>query len=175
MLSAKLKDLWKLPLLALWLLLVLCEDLLWEPLGRLMAWCGRWAPIARVEAAIGRLPPYAAMLLFILPWAVILPVKLAALWLMASGRFDTGVLLFVAGEGFGMAFLARLYALCRPALHRLAWFVWVEGVVREWTAWAHGVFNRIPGWRRLKAAVRLWRERLHRRVADWRSRIIVTR
>lgn len=164
-------ELWKLPLLAAWLLFVLCEDLLWEPLGRLMAWFGRWAPIARVEAAIGRLPPYAAMLLFIIPWAVILPVKLMALWLIADGRPGSGLLLFLAGEGFGMAFLARLYALCRPALYRLAWFVRVEGLVKKWTAWAHEQINRIPWWQQVKAAARRmlhseWRRPLRRRFGE---------
>lgn len=175
MLSPKVRELLKLPLVLLWLLLVLCEDLLWEPLGQVMAWCGRWAPVARVERAITRLPPYAAMLLFLLPWAVILPVKLAALWLIASGRFDSGVLLFIAGEGFGMAFLARLYALCRPALHQLAWFVRLEGLVHRWTAWAHAFFDRIPWWRRLKALARLLRDRVHRLVRDWRSRLAMSR
>ncbi len=125
------------------MLAILFEELLWTWLGRLMAGLARWSPVARLEAAIHRLPPYAAMVLFILPWALVLPIKLAALWLIAVGRVTAGLLLFIGGEAFTVAFLARLYALCRPALHQLAWFVWAEGIVLGWSRWAHAWLDRI--------------------------------
>ena len=62
-----------LTLAALWFFL---EEFGWHPLA---AWLGRftrWPPWARMEARIARLPPRVALLLFLLPAAVLLPVKL---------------------------------------------------------------------------------------------------
>ncbi len=138
----------------------LVEEVLWGWLARLTAALGRWAPVARIEAAIQRLPPYLAILLFVVPWAIILPVKLMALWLLATGHAAGGIALFAGGELFGVGFLARIYVLCRPALATLAWFVRLEGWVRAASAWAHARLDRIALWRRT-------RERLHAAVAGW--------
>ncbi|HIJ37885.1 MAG TPA: hypothetical protein HPP80_03220 [Rhodospirillaceae bacterium] len=181
MLLIRIKQILKYLLLAVWAVFVLIEDLLWEPLGRLMAELGRWAPVARLELAIGRLPPYAAMVLFIVPWAIILPVKLAALWLLASGRPGLGAVLFLFGEVLGMALLARLYALCRPALHQLPWFVWIETQLRRWSAWAHDLMNQWLWWRwvkrtlhRLTARLKQGAHLLRQRVVAWLTRLGVS-
>lgn len=145
------------PLLLVAAIAVLFEEVLWGLVADLAAALGRWPPVARIEAAIGRLPPYLAMLLFLLPWAVILPVKLAALWLVATGHPLSGTLLFAAGELFGVGFLARIYRLCRPALATLGWFVRVEGWALAASRWAHGRLARIRRWR-------LLRRRVHRGV-----------
>lgn len=158
------------PLVVLGACLVLSEEVMWAWLGRVMEAIGLWTPVARVEAAIRRLPPYAAMLLFLLPWAIILPVKLAALWIIALGKVTSGSLLFLLGELFGAAVLARLYALCRPALHTLAWFVVVESWVLRWSRWAHGLLDQLPLWREAKAAVLRFVASLRAVTADLRGR-----
>jgi hypothetical protein len=136
----------------------LVEEVLWDWLARLTALLGRWAPVARIEAAISRLPPFFAILLFVVPWAIILPVKLTALWLLASGHALSGVLLFAGGEMFGVGFLARIYVLCHPSLARLAWFVRLEGWAAAASAWAHERLDRILLWRwtreKVRAAIR---------------------
>jgi hypothetical protein len=126
------------------MILVLFEEVLWGLTGGLMRLLGRFAPIARLEGHIRRLPPVLALPLFILPWAIMLPVKLGALWLIAMGKIIKGTLLFVGGEAFGVAFLARLYELCRPALHRWPWFVIIERILLRWTQWAHDILYRLP-------------------------------
>jgi hypothetical protein len=123
---------------------MLFEEVLWSRLGDLMAWIGRFTPIAKVEEWISRLPPILALPFFLLPWLIMLPVKLGALWLIALGHFLKGALLFVFGEAFGVAFLARLYELCRPALHSWTWFVVAERILIRWTHWAHKVWAEIP-------------------------------
>ena len=126
------------------MILVLFEELLWGLTGGLMRLLGRFEPVARLENHIRRLPPILALPLFILPWAIMLPVKLGALWLIAMGKIIKGTLLFVGGEAFGVAFLARLYELCRPALHRWPWFVIIERILLRWTQWAHDILYRLP-------------------------------
>ncbi len=161
------------PLLVVAAAIFLFEEVLWAWVTSLMAAIGRWPAIARIEAAIGRLPPYLAILLFILPWAVILPVKLLALWLLATGHVLSGVLLFTAGELFGVGFLARVYVLCRPSLATLAWFVWIEGRFRTASGWAHAQLDKIALWRntrlRLRQAAAGFRAWYHRSAKGWLS------
>jgi len=126
------------------MILVLFEEVLWRGFGSFFRQVGRLAPVAWLENWIRRLPPILALPLFVLPWLVMLPVKLGALYLIAIGKITKGVLLFVGGEAFGVAFLARLYELCRPALHQWRWFVIVEAVLLRWTNWAHQLLRTLP-------------------------------
>jgi hypothetical protein len=131
---------------------VLFEELLWALTGGMMRFFSRFAPIAAIEDRVRRLPPLLALPLFILPWLIMLPVKIGAVWLIAMGKVIKGTVLFIGGEAFGAAFLARLYELCRPALHRWRWFVMVEGILLRWTQWAHDIFFSLP----LTRSVRRW-------------------
>ncbi len=150
------------PVVAVAVVVFLAEEVLWDWVTRLTAALGRWAPIARIEAALARLPPYLAILLFVLPWAIILPVKLTALWLLATGHAISGLLLFAGGELFGVGFLARIYVLCRPSLVTLSWFRRVEGWTLAASAWAHEHLDRLPLWRRT-------RDRIRSAIARWRA------
>jgi hypothetical protein len=71
------------------------------------------------------------------PLALTYPPKFVALWLMATGKFWTGVILLAALEVLAAALLARVYTLCKPALHSLKWFATGEALVRRWSGWAH--------------------------------------
>jgi hypothetical protein len=149
-----LKALVNAPLVGVAVLVFLVEEVLWDCLAWLTQALGRWAPVARIEAAIRRLPPYLAILLFALPWLIILPVKLMALLLLATGHALSGVLLFVGGELFGVGFLARIYVLCHPALATLPWFLVAEGWAKASSAWAHERLNRIALWRETRDVFR---------------------
>ncbi|PKU23341.1 hypothetical protein CWS72_17060 [Telmatospirillum siberiense] len=159
------------PLVAVAVVVFLVEEIAWAWLARATAALGRWAPIARVETAIRRLPPYLAILLFVIPWAVILPVKLIALWLLATGHALAGIALFAAGELFGVGFLARIYVLCRPSLSKLIWFVRLEGWVRAVSTWAHAQLDRVAVWRlvrvRLHGLLHHWRQVLQEKGRGW--------
>lgn len=126
------------------MMFMLFEEILWVGFGGLWRQIGRLAPIALAEDWVRRLPPILALPLFVLPWLIMLPVKLLALWLIAIGKVGKGVALFIGGEAFGVAFLARLYELCRPALRQWRWFVIVERIILRWTHWSHRVFNNLP-------------------------------
>lgn len=167
----RLKALLSPPLVAVAVVVFLVEEVLWSWLAQVTAILSRWAPVARIEAAIGRLPPYLAILLFVVPWAVILPVKLTALWLLATGHALTGIVLFCGGELFGVGFLARIYVLCHPALSTLTWFVHLEGWARAISAWAHAKLDRVAVWRlvrvRFHGFVLHWKQFLRERGRGW--------
>ena len=73
----------------------------------------------RIEAAIARLPPPAALAVLLLPTLGLLPVKLLALWLIATGEALAGLAVVVAAKLVGTAVLAWLFALTQPALMRM--------------------------------------------------------
>lgn len=153
------------------MIVVLFEEVLWLGFGSLFRQIGHWGPVTWLEDCIRRLSPIWALPLFVLPWLIMLPVKLGALWLIATGKILKGSLLFIGGEAFGVAFLARLYELCRPALHQWRWFVIVESILLRWTQWAHRILRSLPpvrfaeegceaGWREVRRRLLLLRQRI---------------
>ena len=113
---------------AIWLIL---EEWLWDSMVALMAKIGQLPAIRWLESRVRALPPYAAMVVFLLPALVLLPFKLFAFWLMAHGKHMLGVSVFVVAKLIGTALLARIFSLTKPALMTVPWFArtydWVIG------------------------------------------------
>jgi len=148
-------------------LLILFEEWGWEPLSRLVASLLRLPLLSWVERRIAALPPYAALVVFALPWLLLLPVKLLALWLIAAGQSLLGVMAIVVAKFVGTATVARLFTLTRPALMRLAWFS--AGYTR-WRTWKEALVAQVrtsEAWNWGQAVKRDLRRRLKR----WRARL----
>ena len=128
--------------------LIVFEEWGWEPLQRLLARVGSWPGLRWIEGCVQRLPPWAAVIVFAGPAALLLPIKLLALWAIGQGHLVLGMLVIVAAKIVGTAAVARLFTLTQPALMQLRWFAW---------AYAH--------WMRLKHAV------LARARASWAWRL----
>ena len=91
--------------------------------------CRLWA---RLEAAVRALPPWAALLVFLVPVLMLLPVKLLALFLLGRGHATSAVLLLVGAKLAGTAIVARLFQLVEPALMRIPLFArWYP----RWKQW----------------------------------------
>ena len=134
-------------------LLLIFEEWGWEPLSRwlkylvgLPFWAGMWAALA---TWIARLPPWAALLLLVMPTALLFPIKLGALVLMRHGYYATGITVLVLAKIVGTALLARLFALTQPALMQWAWFAhWYP----RWKNWKDSVMLSVRGSAAWKAA-----------------------
>ena len=113
-------------------LVILFEEWGWRPLAELLGRLARWRPWARVETAIARLPPYAALLVFVLPSALLLPLKFLALLLVARGQWLLAALLFAAAKVGATALVARLFMLTQPALMQMRWFAWGYDTLMPW-------------------------------------------
>jgi hypothetical protein len=142
-----------------WLLalLILFEEWGWEPLQRALARIGQWPGFRWIEASVRRLPPYGALLLFALPALLLLPVKLAALWLIGQGHAVGGVAIIVTAKLVGTALVARLFTLTQPALMRLVWFA---NLYTRWTHWKERLLLQVRSsalWRSARAV--RWRLR----------------
>ena len=174
-------------------LVIVFEEWGWRPLADLLGRLARWRPWAAVESLIMRLPPYAALVVFVLPSTLLLlPLKLLRRRAdrQGSDRSSPGIL-FAVAKVVATALMARLFMLTQPALMQIGWFAWsyetlmpwkdalVARVHASWT-WRVGrvVKERVKRataaqWRRmrpamleLRAAIRAAGERLRVRAAE---------
>lgn len=142
-------------------IVILFEEWGWEPLQRAMAAIGRLPVFRHIEAAVRRLPPYLALVVFFLPGLLLLPIKLAAVWLIGIGKPGMGLAVIVLAKLVGTAVVARIFALTHPALMTLPWFA---RLYARWTVWKQGLLAWVRGsaaWRtartiklRIKRALR---------------------
>lgn len=159
-------------------LVLLFEEWGWRPLADGLALLARYRPWARVEGWIASLPPYAALLVFVLPTAILLPVKLGALWLLAHGKILTAALLLALAKIASTALLARIFMLTSPALMQLTWFFRLYSWFMPWkdalmaplrASWAWRYGRMLKAWAR-RAGQRAWQQAgpwLRRTWAHW--------
>jgi hypothetical protein len=110
------------PLVYLAALILLMEDWFWDIGLRLARLIVAWPPLKALEQRIIALPPYGALCAFVVPAVLLLPVKVLALFAIASGHPISGVATIVVAKIGGAALVARIYILTRPTLLTLAWF-----------------------------------------------------
>jgi hypothetical protein len=159
-------------------LVIVVEEWGWQPLANLLGRLAKWRPWAAVETAIARLPPYAALVVFVLPSAILLPLKFLAVFLVAKGQLMLAGLLFLAAKVVATALIARLFLLTQPSLMQIGWFArgydtvmpwkdtlvervhssWVWRAARIWKERARRVVMR--QWWQMRPTMRLWRRRL---------------
>jgi len=159
--------------------LFLIEAWLWEKLEPVVASVVRAIPLARVKAAIAAgvnaLPPFAVLFVFLIPVVVLLPFKLAAVWLLAEGHFLLAIGVYVLAKLVGVGVAAFLFETCKPKLLQMRWFAALYAWVRRVWAWAHRLVDpikaRIKGWMaRLRAKAKIGFARRFARVRGWMRR-----
>jgi hypothetical protein len=147
-------------LAALW---VVFEEVLVAWVQRQMARLAQVPAVARLEAWLRTLPPYVGATLFLVPTVLLLPVKLAAVVLLAKGQVLAATAVLVLGKVVGTAIAARLYRILHPALSTLPWFVRAETWVFLWRDRLHAWLYAQPAWLAAVTAVRA----LRAQVRDW--------
>lgn len=139
-------------------LVLLFEQWGWRPLSAGLAWLARFGPLAALERQIARLPPYAALVAFVLPTVLLVPLKLLAIYLIANGHALTAGALFVGAKIAGTAIVARLYQLTSPQLMHIGWVKKAHDVLMPRLHDLHEAIRASWGWR----VGRIWKARLKR-------------
>lgn len=121
-------------------LLIVLEEWGWRPLANALARLARWQPIAALERIVAGLPPYLALVAFVLPSALLLPLKFLALILVGQGYYLASIVLFLAAKAVATALVARLFMLTQPALMRIPWFAWGYNILMPWK---HALTERV--------------------------------
>ena len=140
--------------------IVFFEQTLIVYLNRVTAAVAAWPPIARLEAWLVRLPPYWALLAFVAPSILILPIKLFAVWFGVHGRYGLALASVSLGKLLATAILARLYKILRPSLMTIPWFAWGDTRFFYWRDRAYAFVKSLPAWQTAQAIVQAVRARM---------------
>lgn len=134
--------------------IVFVEDVLLHYLGLAMAAIARWPLVARVEAWLTTLPPWAALVAFVAPSTLVVPVKLAAVWFAMQGKFVLATGAIVLGKVVATALVARLYKILRPTLLRLSWYLRAETWLFGFRDRVYAFVRALPAWQAATSAIR---------------------
>ncbi len=141
------------PLLFAAFVLVLFEETVWRWARALGALAARLPVMAALERLVQRLDPRLLFALFLIPVALLLPLKFLALWLIASGHAVTGVAVIAVAKMLGTAVSARLYAIAEPRLMQIPAFAWLRNLALGVLARAHAYLDASPAWQAARRAV----------------------
>jgi hypothetical protein len=106
--------------------------------GRWLAGVIPWRRMkARIAAAIAVVPAPVALVIFLIPLAIVEPFKIVSLWLVATGHPIFGILGWVAMQFAGVGLVAVAFDLTREKLLSMPWFVWVYEKFLAFHDYAH--------------------------------------
>jgi hypothetical protein len=128
-------------------LVFLFEAWLWDHLQPLVGWLVDRLPLhhlkERISKWVSRLSPALSLIVFAVPIGLLLPFKLAGLWLLARGYWmgAAGTLFFAKIVGLGST--AFVFDAARQKLLQLGWFRQLYDIVMAWRAWAHELVDPV--------------------------------
>lgn len=116
---------------------LLIEEWLWEMLTALGNRLSIWLHLQAFESWLAETSPMVAMSAFILPIALVLPIKFTALFLFAHGHFAQGIGLLLLAKLFATLLISRMFAVTRAQLLTFDWFNALYSTIVRWLSWAH--------------------------------------
>jgi hypothetical protein len=145
------------PILILLALLFLFEAWLWTRLEPIVARVVALIPLARLKAriatAIEGLSPWATLLVFTVPFILLLPLKVLEFWFLARFYWIGAALTLVAAKLLGLGVTAFIFELTKPKLLEMHWFRRFYG----WMMWLLGCAHALvdPVNRRVRVGLRM--------------------
>jgi hypothetical protein len=125
-----------------------------------------WATFkARVAAFIDVLPAPVVLVVYLVPFIVVEPLKFITLWIAATGHVIFGLVGFVLVQFVGVGLLAVVFDLTREKLLSMAWFAWIYEKVLVFHHFADELIAPYKAaakreWQAMRAWARAYRERL---------------
>ena len=135
-----------------------------------MRWFAGLRLVVRAEAWIGRRPPYAVLTLLAMPFAIVEPLKIVALVVMAHSAFAAGLVLLGLGHLASFLIVERIY---RAGEAQLMTIGWLAAVMRRITRVRDAVLGWLrsrPAWQRLAGRARRLRARIAARARSFTNR-----
>lgn len=137
----------------------LLDELLFPLFRPAIRWLSELRLFQRLGALIGQLPPYVALVLLAVPFVIIEPAKVGALWVIATGHVIEGVVLLLIAQVLSLLICERIFHAAYEPLMRIGWFKAVLGWVFALRDRALAMARETAVW---KAAVAMGRG-----VRDW--------
>ena len=173
------------PLIGVLALALVLEEWLWDKLKAQLHRISHWPWVHRMEVWLAALPPWASLLVLVIPGACLLPFKLAGVWALAHGHPIVGLGIFVAAKMVGTALAAYLFDVVRDKARELVWFDRLYcGVIRllqRAHAWleaqttykaVRAAIAAMKQWLQKKRSAKRRRSALARRLAMAKSRVL---
>jgi hypothetical protein len=152
------------PFLILLALFFLIEAWLWEHLRPVVAAIVNvvaWDRLkARLATLIEKLPPWAVLIVFVVPFIVLLPLKFLEFYFIVQRQWAAAIFILVLAKLVGLGVTAFIFDVTRPKLLQMAWFRWVYELMLVWLAKAHAIVDPIK--HRIKEWVAGLKYRAHR-------------
>jgi hypothetical protein len=107
---------------------------------------------------VGQLNRYAALLLLLVPWLILEPIKPIGFLLFSHKHHLAATLLIAGGEVVKLTLFEQLFDMTKPKLLTFQWFAWSYS---RWRA-AIEYLRSLPLWRRMRdwyGTVRSWTRR----------------
>jgi len=134
----------------IWILLAiffLVEVWLWDHLRPVIAWAVNlvaWDRLKiRLAALIEELPPWAVLIVFVVPFVVLLPLKFLEVYFIVQHQWAAAIFILVLAKLLGLGVTAFIFDVTRPKLLQMAWFRWLYELMLVWLAKAHAVTDPI--------------------------------
>jgi len=124
------------PLWTVLALLFLLEAWLWDHLEPLVARVVNLIPLGplkvRLVRGIANLPPWATLIVFVVPFIVLLPLKFLEVYFFAHRQWFGAILVLVLAKLLGLGVTAFVFDATRDKLLQMAWF----RRMYDWFVWA---------------------------------------
>src|SRR3954468_22851206 len=143
----------------LWILLALfflVEAWLWDHLRPLVAAVVNVIAWDRLKARLARLvewlPPWAVLIVFVIPFVVLLPLKFLEVYFIVHRQWLGTIVVLVLAKLLGLGVTAFIFDVTKPKLLQMAWFRWLYEHILVWLEKAHALIDPLK--LRIKQAVR---------------------
>src|SRR3954464_11291973 len=134
----------------LWILLAiffLVEVWLWDHLRPIIAWAVNlvaWDRLKlRLAVLIEELPPWAVLIVFVVPFIVLLPLKFLEVYFLVHRQWLGAIVVLVLAKLLGLGVTAFIFDVTPPKLLQMVWFRWAYGLVLYWLGRAHALIDPI--------------------------------
>ncbi|MBN9309732.1 MAG: hypothetical protein J0I99_07350 [Devosia sp.] len=143
---------------------LILDELLFPLFRPLIAWLTGLRLFQRLGEWLGRLPPYVALVAFAVPFIIIEPVKVAAIWWVGIGHVITGTIGLLFAHALSLLVVERIFHAAYEPLMRIGWFAKLLG-------WLFGIRDRAIA---MVTATSAWRTtvRWARGVRGWLRDVI---
>jgi hypothetical protein len=116
----------------------------------------RW--VRKSRDWVGKLNRYAALLLLLVPWLILEPIKPIGFLLFAHKHHLAATLVIVGGEAVKLTLFEQLFDMTKPKLMSFHWFAW------SYSRWQAAIerLRSLPLWHKMLS--------LYRTVRSWTLR-----
>jgi hypothetical protein len=154
---------WNTPIFAIATVYFTVDALFSAVTGPITAWLSKKRLLERVRRWVASLGPYQSFALFAVPVVILEPAKPLSAYLLGTGHFLPGAIVFIAAEVLKLTVVERLFQLNKKKLLSIPLF-----------AWGYGYWRRMMDYLESTAAWRMSRRMLSEaleRIGNLKSRL----